>query len=290
MFPLQLNLLKAVNRNRVRYKLLSVCFLLGMALAFFQLSIHAQTPYVQKIKLSITSGEPVFTRIIQDKEGYLWLGSDDGLYRYDGISYRRFFPAADSMEFHITSLFESEDGILWAGCKDGRIYSLAADHVQLFSPEEGTAGAAISDIVRDNKGVLWWSTTGEGVYFYIDNRVFNINHDDGLPDDYVYDLECDLNGMIWAATDAGIVACTQEEGRKVLKPLPESIVLPDAIVRVIKEDAKGRLWLGFQDGGTGYIDNDRSGFSKIYHDSGWPCYVGVLSRFQLFHQESDRPL
>lgn len=241
-----------------------------MSLLFFQALMHAQTPYVQRIILPIPAGEPVFTRIVQDMDGYLWLGSDAGLYRYDGVSYRQFFPATDSVEFHITALFESSDGTLRAGCKDGKIYSLVGDQVQLFNPEEGTAGEAITDIILDDNGILWWSTSGEGIYLYTDNRVYNINHDDGLPDDYVYDLEYDHSGMIWAATDAGIVECSFEDGRKTARPLPVSIILPDVIVRVIKEDARGRLWLGFQDGGAGYIVEDRSGFIKPFPETGWP--------------------
>ena len=151
----------------------------------------AQFPHIQKTKFSIPSGEPVFNKAVQDHNGYFWLGSEVGLFRFDGISFKQFFPVNDSADFHITALHEDLDGILWIGCKDGKIYRLQEGIISLFNPEEGTAGKAVSDIATDNDGVLWWSTTGEGIYFYYDGRVFNINHDDGLNDDYVYDLECD---------------------------------------------------------------------------------------------------
>jgi ligand-binding sensor domain-containing protein len=244
--------------------------LISILLCLLLIPAKAQLPYIQKARFSIPSKEPVFNKALQDLSGYIWLGSDDGLFRFDGISFKQFFPPVDSADFHITALHQGQDGILWIGCKDGKLYRLQERAVSLFNPEEGTAGKAITDIITDQKGILWWSTAGEGIYFYHEGRVFNINHDDGLNEDYVYDLESDHNGVIWAGTDAGIAACRQEEGRKIVEQPDLRIQLPDIIVKVIKEDHSGRLWLGFQDGGTGYVLPDRTGFKIPYTDISWP--------------------
>lgn len=264
-----LNLAGKVNNPRHSYLLPARLVLLLIFTGLIIFNVSGQFPFIQKIRIPIPSGEPVFTKLIQDKDGYLWFGSSSGLYRFDGTSSRHYFPASDSTEFNITTLFESQDGVLWIGCKDGKIYRLENGRPELFSPEEGTAGEAVSDIAQDKEGVIWWSTAGEGVYYFAGNRVYNINHEDGLPEDYVYDLECDREGLIWAATDAGIAACSQNGGSKTIKPFPPEIILPDLIVRVISEDKKGKLWLGFEDGGVGYIPEGRSEFIRPYKAGDW---------------------
>ncbi len=244
-------------------------FLIILFLLLWRMGIMSQVPHIQKIRFSIPATEPVFTRALQDSQGYMWLGSDNGLFRFDGVSFMQFVSPVDSANFHVTAIHEAKNGVIWIGCRDGRIYHVEGGIINHFNPEEGTSGKSISDIVTDKDGILWWSSAGEGIYYFYDNRVYNINSDDGLAENYVYDLEPDHDGLIWAGTDAGIVACRQEKGSKIVVPFDISIPLPDIIVRVIKEDQNGRLWLGFQDGGTGYIMPDRAGFVNPGVENAW---------------------
>jgi len=266
----QLNWPKKLIEQVLKFKDITRVSLIFICLWLVIFPAKAQSPFIQKIRFSIPTKEPVFNKAFQDDKGFIWLGSDNGLFRFDGISFRQYFSPIDSIDLQVTAIHEGPDGVLWVGCKDGKIYWLDEGVISLFNPVEGTAGKAISDIITDKEGVLWWSTIGEGIYFYNHDRVFNINHDDGLNEDYVYDLECDHTGLIWAGTDAGIAACRQTDGIKSVKPLEIGKPLPDIIVRVIKEDPSGRLWLGFQDGGAGYLLPDRSDFRTPYPDISWP--------------------
>jgi len=231
-------------------------------------AVIAQQPHVQKVRVAIPGKEPQFTRAVQDRNGYLWLGSQDGLFRYDGHSFLEFTVPGDSIELHITALHESPDGLLRIGCKDGRIYNMVNGVV---SPVESATGKAITDIITDRSGNLWWSTAGAGIFYYRDDRLENFNHSSpsGLPDDYVYDLELTSTGDIWAGTDAGAVRLQfQTSGLAVVNP-PSHIRFPDIMVRVIKEDRDGKLWLGFQDGGTGYLEKDLSSFISSCPNETW---------------------
>ena len=243
--------------------------LAGLILLLAHNLVRAQLPYLQKSAFPVLSAKVICNRGLQDHNGYIWLGSDQGLFRFDGINYKQYFLPTDSVELNVTALHEGPGDILWIGCKDGRIYRLEKEVLSLFDPEEGTAGKAISDIVADHDGVVWWSTKGEGIYFSYNGRVFNINHDDGLNDDNVYDLECDHDGLIWAGTDAGISLCRQVQGQKSVTSLESTVNLPDLIVKVIREDLEGRIWLGFQDGGVGYLLPDRSGFINTFPGNKW---------------------
>jgi ligand-binding sensor domain-containing protein len=244
-------------------------FLVLIVAIHLHLQGFAQFPDIQKIRIVVPAGEPVFSKALEDKNGYIWLGSEKGLYRFNGIGFRQYYPVSDSADFHITALHEDDNGIIWIGCRDGSIYHLKNGSLLRFNPEEGTAGQAISDIVTGDDGTPWWSTNGEGIYYFRDGRVFNINHEDGLNDDYVYDLECDHNGVIWAGTDGGLASCRLENGHKIVEPLDGTVRLPDIIVRIIKEDPAGRLWLGFQDGGSGYFIPGKSGFFSSFPVEAW---------------------
>ena len=232
----------------------------GVFILLLSSEVFSQLPYIEKINVNLPGEEPVFTRALQDIDGYIWLGSDRGLFRFDGFSFKSFDPAEDSSEFHVSALNEDEGHTLWIGCRDGKIYRTEQGKIVLFNPEEGTAEVAITDILVAKDRTLWWSTAGEGIYFYSGSKVYNINHDDGLPDDYVYDLESDREGNVWAGTDGGVVSCNFRNGNKTVTPLAVMVDLPDIMVRVVKEDQQGRLWLGFQDGGTGFLKPDRSAF------------------------------
>ena len=242
-----------------------------------------QYPHVQRIRFNLPVKEPAFSKAIQDRKGFIWLGSDQGLYRFDGLSFQGFFLPSDTLEFKISALFEAPDGVLWIGCKNGRIYHLAGKELSLFEPEEGTAGIGISDIIADTTGVIWWSTYGEGVYYYASGRVFNINHEDGLSEDYVYDLELDDKGVIWAGTDGGITSCRQEGGRKIVSVPEWNKELPDPIVRIVRSDPSGNLWLGFYDSGPGYVNPSRSGFILPGYADDWA--FGPASDVQILQDD-----
>ncbi len=228
-------------------------------LAASLLTLQAQYPHVRKIRYSSPSAEPVYFKAIQDNEGYIWLGSAEGLLRFDGINFQAFRPTENAENMHISALHQASDGKIWAGCRDGRIFIVDNGSLEAFQPEEGTPGKGISDIIHDARGILWWSTFGEGIYFYEEGRVFSLNQEDGLAEDYVYDLEPAPGGMVWAATDNGVSLCGNEKGIKTVLAPAFNPSLPDVIVRVVRTDKEGKLWLGFHDAEPGYVDPEIPG-------------------------------
>jgi ligand-binding sensor domain-containing protein len=131
--------------------------------------------------------------------------------------------------------------------------------VKKFLPQEGLPKIKISAIVFDKQNRLWFSTYGEGIYCYDKNVLYNINHDDGLTDDNVYDLLCDKD-RVWAATDRGISVCTFNKGKKSVAVINDKTGLPDNIVRSMKKDETGNIWIALQDKGVCYFDQQ---FAKI---------------------------
>lgn len=218
--------------------------------------LFSQEPFFSKIRFTLPQQEPAFQEAIQDHQGYLWLGSGEGLFRFDGMNFVPYTLPSDSNGLKVTALCEGPDLSLWIGCKSGQIFHLKNEKMSSFNPEEGTSSSGITDILFDPDGNMWWSTSGEGVYFYRENRVFNINREDGLSDDFVYDLEPGHSGKIFAATDNGVNELWLENGMKRTTPLALNSELPDIIVRSLEMDTSGLLWMGFQDGGLGLSNKE----------------------------------
>lgn len=260
---------QAVNKQ-VNISVLSGSWILFLGFLFlFNLKGLSQFPAFEKIRMTIPAEDQVFTKVIRDVNGYFWFGSAKGLFRFDGTTFIPYHPLSDSVDFHVTALYEDNDWVIWIGCADGKIFRMKNERIEHFDPEEGTSGEAITDILVAKDRTLWWSTAGEGIYFYANNRVFNINHDDGLRDDYVYDLENDVEGFVWAGTDGGLVSCVYRGGKKIVTPIDKSVELPDLIVKVVKADEQGNLWLGFQDGGAGFLRQDRKAFVRPPLEYSW---------------------
>jgi ligand-binding sensor domain-containing protein len=216
-------------------------FLLAFALA------DAQTPYFQSYFL-LRKGEPVqINKIFQDSRGYLWYGTNRGLFRFDGSNQ---VLVEGSSADPVTAVAEDKSGTIWIGTRAGKVSTIGADlRLVAFEPPEGSAAAEISDILFDKRGNLWFSTFNDGLYYYTDERLYRLDDIDGMPDIFVYDIEEDAEGNVWAGTDGGAVICRLIDRKAQLEVLDYSDGLPDNIIRKIHKDGNNIL-LATQDAGV----------------------------------------
>lgn len=103
--------------------------------------------------------------LLQDGSGYIWIGTEDGLNRFDGYSFKRFFQHGnDSVGLYndyIWSLLEAKDGKIWIGHSNGISY---------FDPVSGTFKNVVIDenlliisSYEDSSGNLWFGSAGKGL-------------------------------------------------------------------------------------------------------------------------------
>lgn len=230
--------------------------------AFIQLAIFwwagAQAPFWQAHPLG-EHLEGVRPNLLHQREGgFIWLGSEKGLIRYDGQQFE-LFDRADSLQLGpVSAIYATGRGRLWVGCQSGAIYYLEpGSTLQPWLPEEGNPAVPITGFAEDARGQLWFSTYGEGLYCWNGKRLYNFDMDDGLLGGDIYTLTCGQEGQIWAGTDRGINICALDNhGRKQVQSITKADGLPDDIVRTILPTTAGGCWVGFYDGGLAFVRLD----------------------------------
>jgi ligand-binding sensor domain-containing protein len=215
--------------------------------------VIAQQPFYRNVKLNDDIQRSTINCVQQDKNGYLWVGTSQGIYRFDGKEFDRIKQPEGSESVNITSIFATNANTLWAGSRGGHIYHVINDSLIEFLPEEGHPAVAVSGFVTDDSGNLWFSTYGEGVYYYNGKSIINLNTDDGLSDNYCYTIVKSADGRIWVATDGGISICQMNGHKKQITIIDNSKGLPDNIVTSLSIDGS-TIYCGMQDAGVCLVD------------------------------------
>jgi signal transduction histidine kinase/ligand-binding sensor domain-containing protein len=97
------------------------------------------------------------TAVVQTRDGYLWLGTYNGLARFDGVRFT-VFDGNNTPQLHssrVTSLFEAGDGTLWIGDESGHLTQYRAGQFQPVQIHPAWSGGKIYDIAADEAGDVW---------------------------------------------------------------------------------------------------------------------------------------
>ncbi|WP_088411703.1 ligand-binding sensor domain-containing protein [Xanthomonas citri] len=167
------------------------------------------------IQLTVADGLPSNTvnDFAEDKNGYLWLATADGLARFDGRNYRIW-----RMEDGLTDNFvwavgvDAEDG-LWVGLNDGGVGFLDPKR-RTFTPFKSKEFPELSHltvwaVAQTPDGDLWFGTSRSGVYRRRPNGsmqhfMFVANDANSLPSDRVTALRVTADGTLWIGSNGGI--------------------------------------------------------------------------------------
>jgi ligand-binding sensor domain-containing protein len=234
----------------------------------FLLSLEAQMPIFTPF-LTKELADMKVTTIYQDKDAWIWLGTNNGLVCYDGVECR-YFQLGDSTDSQmVTAIFEWK-GRLMVGFRNGNIgfldkntvfwydveYKVGSNRPQerkleAWSPSEGTPSKSITNFCADSQGNLWFSTYGEGLYCFKNERLYQFDAaDDQLAGDEIYTLSADKNGQVWAGTDKGISICSINDNlQKKVQNIATAEGLPDEIVLHLSLADSDEMWVGMDQNG-----------------------------------------
>ncbi len=225
---------------------------------------RAQSPAPRFTRLTAEQGlsHDMVTAILQDRQGFLWFGTQDGLNRYDGYTftvYRHLRSDPQSLASStINALYEDRAGTLWVGTVAG-LDSFTGiggrfTHHSAIPPE------SIGAIYQDDAGALWVGTVGSGLFRYdpATGAVTAYRHDPADPtslsDNNVLTIFQDRAGTLWVGTMyGGLNALDPATGRfaHYRHDPTDPTSLTDGWVRVITQDRgtgeaalRPYLWVG----------------------------------------------
>ena len=231
-----------MSRPRIFLLLLPLIVLIALiALPLNSLSAGQTVEHLKFERIDLDDGLPNSTVncILQDRRGFMWFATGDGLVRYDGYEMKVYTNALKDENSlsnnYVQSLFEDKDGLLWIGTYGGGLnrfdpvtekFTRLLHNPVSLTPIRSVSTTSVSSI-RTGKASCRIGTYGGGFNRY-DPRTgkFTNYHNDpddpeSLSDDNIYNICPDGEGYYWLATDVGLDRFDPRTGR-VQDLLPQS--------------------------------------------------------------------
>ncbi len=215
--------------------------------------------------------------ITQDKIGFLWFGTEDGINRYDGYSFVHYKHDSKNsnsiISNYVYNVFTDNDGDLWVSTRGGiHRYLYDKDHFKRYIPDPKNPSSISAKITynfcHDKSGFIWLATT-DGLN-KLDKKTdsftiykHNENDSNSLSNDHVYDVKADKNGKIWIATANGLNQYdpkTDRFRRFFHEPDNENSVLGN-LIKIIYIDSQNNLWISSSDKGISSVNLDTLQFN-----------------------------
>ncbi len=203
------------------------------------------------------------TCLLRTRDGFLWIGTGNGLTRFDGLNFEpvNLAPRHGSLAKEITALCQDEWNRLWIGTREDGLWCLDSGVASQFNPPQGLNSASVTCIAGDQAGGLWVGTTN-GLSYFRGTNVMTFTVAQGLPSDTISSVHVSGTNLVLITTRNGM--CQFKDGR--LSPLEFQGDSPGESAEMIGlyNDQSGNLWAF----GDTYLVNLNDGKRFNYFRSG----------------------
>jgi len=223
------------------------------------------------------------TCLAQDKTGFLWIGTMDGLNRYDGVSFKAFrhdpLDTTSLSSNEVSCLLVDRQGVLWVGTRDNGLnrYDAEREHFDRLQrvPDDslgkGLIHNAINALLEDKDGHIWVGTQ-QGLNRYtpaLDSfKTFTSMPFDPttLASNTVWCIEQDAFGFLWFGTSAGLSRFDSRSDAFETYRISEQGLVNNQVTS-IREEKPGWIWVGTSDGlNLMHVSEDGQVTFKSYKD------------------------
>ena len=144
-------------------KTASKVFLLIAIQLLSAFSLFSQAYQFKSYNVDNGISQPYIYTINQDKNGYLWIGTGEGLCKFDGISFKSFYTTDGIAENFVTASFKDEARNLWLGFNQGSVTFYDGKVFKSINTS-GFTKSPVTAIATDDKGNAWCATQNDGIF------------------------------------------------------------------------------------------------------------------------------
>jgi len=255
---------------------------------------YAQENPIRFDRLSTDQGLVGVNCILQDRQGFMWFGTQEGLNKYDGYSFTLYShdrTAPDSLsDSFILSIYEDQSGTLWIGTKNGglntfdRVTEQFTHYTNALNDPHSLSNNEVSAISEDQSGILWIGTKGGGLN-KLERKTGQFTHYTNAPNDphslsnnEVSAIFEDQSGMLWIGTKGGgLNKFDRETGQftHYTHDPSEPNSLSHNEVSAIYQGKTGGFWIGTNGGGLNKFDRETGKFTHYTHDPNNPNSLSI---------------
>ncbi len=239
--------------------------------------------------------------IIQDRDGFIWIGSLTGLIKYNGYELKYYTSGNSTISgAYITSILEDRDGLLWIATSANGLnsYNKETDTFTHYKHKPQTVNSITGNVfnysphtvIEDKSGILWIGTrNGLSKYDKSKNLFTRYTHDpnnpNSLSDNDIWVITEDKNGFFWIGTrEGGLNRLDPKTGNftNYRHAAGNSKSLSDNWVYSILIDRDGILWVGTKSGGLNKFDKHTETFTHYIHDPDDPTSLSTNEIYSIY--------
>ncbi len=218
-------------------------------------------------------GPTAVQALAQTSDGFLWVGSVNGLFRFDGIRFERFEDIYGTLlpSNYVYSLWAAPAGGLWIGYRLGGASFLNQGRLTSYTERDGLPAASTNGFTQDQQGVIWIATSG-GLVHLDGQRWRAVGPAQGYPGVLTRHVYVDRSGTLWASTQDKVFALRRGASRF------DTLAIP-ATYGTVVQAKDGTLWLADSDRGIRKLTAAPAAGSQVE----WSSHTG--SKGMLFDRD-----
>jgi ligand-binding sensor domain-containing protein/serine phosphatase RsbU (regulator of sigma subunit) len=265
--------------HKSTYCIRIIVFLLVVFPITFQAQTFSESTRFKHLSVSDGLSDNYVGAVLQDKEGFMWIGTSDGLNKYDGYTFTIYrHNPIDTNSIGpggISCIYEDKEGLLWIGTSGSlNVLNKQSGKFKVYknNPKDSTSLShnQVTDVIEDKQGNIWVSTYGGGLNKF-DKKTGKFkpykndpNNPHSISSDNVQNCFEDANGILWIATfggqKGGLNSFDKKSGKFTFYPT-EGISF---LIWKVEQDSDGLIWIGNNIGGLCAFDKEKKQVIKQF--------------------------